>query len=161
MVALSHDDKERVFFHLGYGSRVAIDVADVARLEEACNEIWSEYQKTELIKLLDIADLTYEQKFLVLNNWYDAREIFEGDINRASRRSEPQKQQRIWQDEYQRVTDNIAKELRVTNYSSPNSWAWTHERNASGYIKAIPGPADTSVASRIVEFTYLGSGVGD
>lgn len=78
MVALSHDDKERVFFHLGMSNRQAIDAADISRVEQACNQIWSNHQKMELIKLLDICDLTYEQKFLVLNNWYDAREIFEG-----------------------------------------------------------------------------------
>lgn len=161
MVALSQYDKERAYFHLGYASRVAIDAADVARLEQACNEVWSDYQKTQLTKLLDICDMTYEQKFLVLNNWFDAREIFTGDVNRSSRRSEPQKQARIWESEYLKVTDQLAKELRVTNYNRPDSWTWTHERNAGAYIKAIPGPADTSVASRSVEFTYLGSGMGD
>lgn len=161
MTALNQYDKERVFFHLGYASRVAIDAADVARVEQACNEIWSDYQKSQLVKLLDICDMTYEQKFLVLNNWYDAREIFQGDVNRSSRRSEPQKQARIWESEYLKVTDQLAKELRVTNYNRPDSWVWTHERNASAYIKAIPGPPDTSVASRTVEFRDLGSGMGD
>jgi hypothetical protein len=161
MVALSTYNKERVYFHLGYASRVGIDAADISRLEQACNEIYSDYLKEKMENLLDIADQTYEQKFLVLNDWYDAREIFQGDINRASRRSEPQKQQRIWQEEYLRVTEEIAKELRVTNYNTADSWAWTHERNAGGYIQAIPGPADTAIASRIAEFNWLGSGAGD
>lgn len=161
MVALSPLNKERVYFHLGYGSRVAIDAADVSRLEQACNEIWSDYQRAEIEKLLDICDATYEQKFLVLNNWFDAREIFQGDINRASRRNEPQKQSRIWNQEYVNVTTELAKLLRVTNYNSTNAWQWTHERNASAYIKTIPGPADTSVSSRTLEFNNLGSGVGD
>lgn len=161
MVALNNLDKERVFFHLGYGSRVAIDVADVSRVEMACNEIYSDFQKSMIEDLLDKADLTYEQRFMVTNNWFDAREIYEGDINRASRRQEPQKQQRIWQEEYLRVTNEIAKVLRVTNYNAPDSWAYTHYRNEGTYINAIPGPADTSVSSRIVEFDLLGSGVGD
>ena len=161
MVALNTLDKERVYFHLGYSSRVAIDVADIARLEEACNELYSDYVKARLVDLLDRADLTYEQKFLVTNNWYDAREIYEGDINRASRRNEPAKQQRIWQEEYLRVTDEIAKELRVTNFNRPDSWIYTHYRSGETYLKSIPGPADTSVSSRIVEFDMLGSGVGD
>lgn len=161
MVALSQLDKERVYFHLGYASRVAIDVADVARIEEACNEIYSDYLKGKLEDLLDICDLTYEQKFAVLNNWYDARELYQGDINRASRRVEPAKQQRIWQEEYLRVTDELAKELRVTNYNRPDSWAFTHYRSGASYVGAIPGPADTSVSSRRVEFDELGSGVGD
>lgn len=161
MVALSSYNKERVYFHLGYASRVAIDVADVSRVEQACEEIYSDFLKGKLEDLLDKADLTYEQKFLVTNNWFDAREIYEGDINRASRRNEPQKQQRIWQEEYLRVTDEIAKELRVTNYNRPDSWAYTHYRNEGTYINAIPGPADTSTASRIAEFNALGGGVGD
>lgn len=161
MVALSSYNKDRVYFHLGYASRVGIDAADISRLEQACNEIYSDFLREKMEGLLDIADLTYEQKFLVLNDWYDAREIFQGDINRASRRSEPAKQQRIWQEEYLRVTDEIAKELRVTNYNNPDAWAWTHERNAGAYIKAIPGPPDTSTASRVVQFEELGSGVGD
>lgn len=161
MVALSNLDKERVFFHLGYGSRVAIDVADISRVEQACNEIYSDYQKSMIEDLLDKADLTYEQKFMVSNSWYDTRELYEGDINRASRRQEPQKQQRIWEHEYQKVTGEIAKLLRVTNYNHPDSWAYTHYRNEGTYLNAIPGVADTSVSSRSLEFSLLGSGAGD
>jgi hypothetical protein len=161
MVALGQIDKERVFFHLGYGSRVAIDAGDVARVEQACEEVYSDYMAGQIVQLLDICDATYEQKYLIQNNWFDAREIHEGDINRASRRNEPQKQQRIWQEEYNRVTNELAKLLRVTNYNSPDSWQWTHDRNSGDYLNIIPGVADTSVSSRALEFSVLGSGMGD
>lgn len=159
MPALSTYDKERTYFHLGYGSRVGIDAGDIGRLEEAVNTIWSDYMVGQVIKLLNVADETYRQLHLVDNDWFDAKEIHAGDLNRSSRRVEPQKQQRIWQAEYERVTTELAKLLRVTNYSSPDSWQWTYDR--AGSVQAIPGIADTSVSSRTLEFNTLVSGMGD
>ena len=161
MVSLGTIDKERVFFHLGYGSRVAIDAADIARTEQACTEIYSDYLLSRIIDLLDILDETWEQLNLSRNTWYDTKEIHIGDVNRSSQRAEPQRQQRIWQSEYNRLTNELAKMLRVTNYNDPNAWQWTHDRNAQAYINVIPGPADTSVESRIISVARLGSGVGD
>ena len=161
MVALSAIDKGRVYFHLGYGSLVGIDAGDIARVEQACNEIYSDALKLRIINLLDIADETYEQTYLVRNEWFDSKDIIIGDTNRSSRRVEPIKQQRIFQEEYSRVCRDLAKLLRVTNYNDPNSWQWTHDRNAQAYIKLIPGVADTSTASRAIEVQKFASGIGD
>ena len=60
MVALSFDDKERVYFHLGMGARIGIDAGDLAQVEEACNTIFSEYMKTEILDQLDICDDAYD-----------------------------------------------------------------------------------------------------
>ena len=49
MVALSFNDKERVYFHLGMGARVGIDAGDLAQVEEACNTIFSEYMKMIIV----------------------------------------------------------------------------------------------------------------
>lgn len=161
MVALSFKDKERVYFHLGYGSRVGIDAGDIARVEQACTEVYSDDLKLRIIHILDIADKTYAQTYLVENTWYDSKDLIVGDSNRSSRRVEPQKQQQIWQAEYSRICRDLAKLLRVTNYNDSNAWQWTHDRNSQAYINIIPGVADTSVASRAIEIKQCASGIGD
>lgn len=151
MVALSNLNQERVFFHLGMGNRSNIDAGDIARVLLACQTIPSDYIHSRIVRLLDICDQTREQRELVSNSWYDRKEIYSGDINRANQSSDPVKQQRIWEKEYLARTDELAQLLACSNYNHEGMGRYLHTPdNVGAYLKIIPGVADTSVASRLV-----------
>lgn len=151
MVALSKLNQERVFFHLGMGNRSNIDAGDVARVLQACETIASDYIHSQILRLLDICDKTREQRELISNTWYDRKELISGDINRGSQSADPIKQQRIWEKEYLKRTDELAQILACSNYNHEGMGRYLHSPDAIGaYLKVLPGVADTSVASRIV-----------
>lgn len=172
MVALSNDDKERAYYHLGYGAARfgnietgfpgSIDAADLARMEEACNNITSEYMERQVKIRLDQCDATDEASDLLTTGGvrFSVKEQYIGDVNRTIVREELD-DIRAWREEYQQQTDMLAKLLGVANYNNPSADRYRYERSGAEYIAAIPGPADTAVSSRRTEFTLLAGGLGN
>lgn len=149
MVALSPTDKSRTRFHLGFGNVQGIPAGDVARLEEAMNTIYDNYQEMRIIQILDRCDEAWELTQAGADGDYLTREIYSGDINRANVRSEPGRSWKTWWENYLRQTDLLAQQLWVPNYNREEQMRYRFERSGGEYINVVPGVADTSVASRI------------
>lgn len=161
MVALSFNDKERVYFHLGMGARVGIDAGDLAQVEEACNTIFSDYMKTKILNQLDVCDLAYDamQATNTTTVRFGTKEFYTGDVNRTILR-EQMKDVRLWRENYLNETRTLALMLHVPNYNEEGWQQQMYSRKGSVYINALPGIADTSVASRRVEFRELAGSFG-
>lgn len=161
MVALSKEDQERVYFHLGIGSRAGVDAGDIAQIEEAFNTIPSDYQLNRIIEQLDICDVAWETARLVRadNSRFTTKEQYTGDINRAVLREAADDIQ-IWQRNYLNETRELAQLLWVPNYREQGMDKYRYERSAGAFIKSIPGIADTSIASKLQQWWDLGGGWG-
>lgn len=160
MVALSELDKSRVFFHLGMGVRDGVDAGDLAQVEKACNTIPDEYTHLRTLEQLDICDEAFELSRMTRGgNRFTTREQYAGDLTRAITR-ENAKDFRVWQENYLAEVRNLAQLLWVPNYRDEGMLRYRFERSAGAFINAIPGPADTAVASRRAEFVQLAGGFG-
>lgn len=158
---LTEVDKSRSRFHLGYGvSYAGIDAGDAAQLEEAMRDIKDEYMMRRVKEQLDICDEAWESAKATKTGFrYDVRENYQGDINRAIVRDSA-KSLRIWEENYLRESDALAKLLWVPNYHRPEMMRYRFERAAAAFVKSIPGPADTAVSSRKLEFNNLAGSFG-
>jgi len=67
---------------------------------------------------------------------------------------------RLWKENYREETRTLAQMLHVPNYNEEGWQQQMFSRTGSVYINALPGVADTSVASRKVEFTQLAGSFG-
>ena len=161
MVALSFNDKERVYFHIGMGARIGIDAGDLAQVEEACNTIFSDYMKTKVITQLDVCEVAYEamQATNTTTVRFGTKEFYTGDVNRTILR-EQMKDVRLWGENYLNETRRLAQMLHVPNYQEEGWQQQMYSRSGSVYINALPGIADTSVASRRVEFNAFAGSFG-
>lgn len=160
MVALSDWDKSRVYFHLGMGARTGIDVADLADVEEACKIIPDEYTHLRVLEQLDICDEAFELSRMTRGgNRFTTREQFAGDLSRSIVR-ESAKDFRVWHENYLNECRNLAQLLWCPLYRDEQMLRYRYERAAGAFISCIPGPADTSVSSRKVEFAQLGGSFG-
>lgn len=161
MVTLSELDKNRVDFHLGIGSRAGVDAGDLAQIEEAVNNIPSDYQHQRIIDQLDICDTAWETARLVRtdNSRFTTKEQYAGDINRTVLR-ESARDIQVWQQNYLNETRELAQLLWVPNYREQGMDKYRYERSAGAFIQSIPGNADTSVASRLQQWWDFGGGWG-
>lgn len=157
---LTLDEKEAIYFHLGYGTRGGIDAGDVAQVEEACATVTSSYMYSRIVEQIRFCDLAWDASKLTTDtDRYTTRESYQGDINRAIIRDDI-KENRIWWQNYLKETDTLAQLLWVPNYRQPGMERYRYERSAGAFIKSIPGPADTSVSSRRLEYQQLGGNFG-
>lgn len=160
MPALSFEDKERVYFHLGYGTRGNVDAGDVAQVEEAASTIPSDYLLARVLEQLVVCDAAWETaKMTKVGNRYTTRSFYAGDIDRSIIQDNA-KDFRVWTENYINETRILAQMLGVPNYREEGYMAYRFARDGATFIKAIPGPADTSVGSRKVEFKQLAGSFG-
>ena len=170
MVAVEFHDKERIYFHLGYGaarlgsngvSQGGIDAADLAQVEEACDNITSQYMLGQVLDQLDILDQTYEVIKLVRASTgrFSVKEIIIGDTNRTINREEV-RDIRTWQQEYLNQCDELSRMLAVTNYRHPNTDRYRFSRSGADYIKGVAGPADTARWAKLEEYHALAGSFG-
>lgn len=160
MVAITGQDKERVFFHLGMPSRAGVPAGDVAEVEQALNEIPSDYVKGQVLSTLDICDLLFEARNPINTQArFTLREIYAGDINRSVVRD-------IiddigdWERLYVKWTDELALQLSVPNYRNEGYQSLKFARTNESFVNTIPGPADTAIGSSKFELAQTGGGVG-
>jgi hypothetical protein len=154
--------RSRVYFHLGYGAGAGagIDAGDVAQVEEAMDSVRDEYFYNKILEQLDICDDAWEsQKGTKQGFRFDLRENFAGDINRAIVR-DSSRSLRIWEENYRRETDALAKLLWVPNYNRIGMERFRYERAAGAFVKALPGVADTAIGARFVLQSMLGGSFG-
>jgi hypothetical protein len=160
MPSLTFEDKERVYFHLGYGTRGNIDAGDIAQVEEACHTITSDYLLLRVQQQLVICDEAWElAKMGRTGNRYTTRSAYSGDMDRAIV-TENAKDFRVWVENYINETRELAQILGVPNYREEGYMAYRFARDGASFVKAIPGPPDTSVASRRLEVVQLGGSFG-
>jgi hypothetical protein len=76
-----------------------------------------------------------------------------GDTDRAIYQSDPLKSDQIYREIYLREVDRLAESLFVPNYRRDEVRRYAYARTGAEFIMAVPGPADTSVSTRIALHT--------
>jgi len=115
-----------------------------------------DYFYTRVIEHLDRCDKAYRisQIFRVEDQPQPSRiERISGDTDRAIFTSDPLKADRDYREIYLREVDRLAETLYVANYRREEVRRYAFERSGAEFIMAVPGPADTSVSTRIVQYT--------
>jgi hypothetical protein len=157
---LDQQDRDRCYFHLGYGTGAGIPAQDLAQLEEAMRQIRGQYQLNRIVQMLDQLDKTWDD-YLIKENELTTKEITAGDYNRSVVRSASQQQANAFiRANYDQLVEDLAQEMWVPNYRAEKTLRYRFERNGSEYIKAVPGPADTSVGGAMWELLTSGGASG-
>jgi len=161
MPALEPIDQDRCYFHLGYGSGAGIPAGDLARLNEAMNDVKSNYIIIQVQVILDECDRIFSIAFSGKRDSSATRELIAGDINRSVTRTlDPTAARKSAWNDYLQITDVLAQQLWVANYWQPENLRYRFERSGGDFIKAVPGPADTAVGASQYEAGNLGNGGG-
>lgn len=157
---LQDQDRDRCYFHLGYGTGEGIAAQDLAQLEQATRMVRGQYQANRIVQMLDQLDRNWDD-WLFQKNEFTTKEITAGDYNRSVvRTANPQQAGDYTYKGYLRLADALAQELWVPNYRQESTLRYRFERQAGEYIKAVPGPADTSVGGAQFELLNSGGGSG-
>lgn len=150
MPSLDPVNKSRVRFHLGYATVDGIAEGDAARLEEAMDRVRDSKQLEYLHFILDECDRAFTD--LMRNDIFDSRQLVAGDVNRSTVTSTPS-DYRVWEEQYFKRTDHLARQLNVATYARPENARYRFQR--LGSVSVFPtfghphGIADTTVASRL------------
>ena len=153
--------KSKVRYHLGYNSGAQIPAGDRARLEEAMalvpDELWYEeivYHVKRCATLLGKQVLQFQMITLILTVHRllnpSRQEVISGDVQRTINTSDPLKGDEYFREIYLRECDRLAETLYVANYRRPEVRRYAFERAGAEFIMAVPGPADTNVAGRVM-----------
>jgi hypothetical protein len=157
---LNQADRDRCYFHLGYGTGAGIPAQDLAQLEEATRLIRGQYQYNRIVQMLNQLDKAWDD-YLLKENELTTKEITAGDYNRSVVRSASQQQANAFvRANYDQMVNDLAQEMWVPNYRSPKTLMYRFERAGSEYIKAVPGPADVSVGGAQWELRNSGGASG-
>jgi hypothetical protein len=114
------------------------------------------YFYSRVIEHLDRCDKAYKvsQVFRVEDQPQPSRiERITGDTDRAIYQSDPLKAAKDYREVYLREVDLLAETLYVANYRREEVRRYAFERAGVEFIMAIPGPADTSVGTRVLQAT--------
>mgnify|MGYP001483134679 CR=1 FL=1 len=149
--------KSKVRFHLGINAGAQIPAGDRARLEEAMSLIPDEHWYSQIVKQIIRCDVTFDK-----SAYYDLQEDggyetsatsrleqIRGDVQRTIAQTDPLKADEYSWELYLREVDRLAESLYVANYRRPDVRRYLFDRSGAEFIMAVPGPADTSVGSRI------------
>lgn len=159
---LSQRNFNRAAFHLGYNTGAQIPVGDTARFMEACNRIPNDDWMRRIVNQLDRCDRAWENSEVLKD--VDAtgqiapsrtQRIF-GDANRSIEISDPLSADSMYREIYLREGDRLAESLVVINYRRPDARGRAL-RSGAEFVQAIPGPADTSTATRLLQSAGLAS----
>lgn len=158
---LNDYDKSRTRFHLGFNAGAQIPAGDRARLEEAMALVPDEYWYEQIQYHLRRCDVAWKVSAAIPDSYGTGdnaadfllnpskQEIITGDVQRIISTSDPLKGDEYFREIYLREVDRLAETLYVPNYRRPEVRRYAFERSGAEYIMAVPGPADTSVGSRI------------
>lgn len=152
----STHDKSRCRFHLGFNVGANIPAGDIARLEEAMCRIPDDYWMTQLLGQLDRCDKAWKLSEVFRNEEQPMPSRVEritGDSDRAIFQSDPIKSERDYREIYLREVDRLAESLYVPNYRREEVRRYAFERAGAEFIMCVPGPADTSVNTRVALHT--------
>jgi hypothetical protein len=153
---LSPFDKSRCRFHLGFNSGSHIPAGDAAALEEAMARIPDEVWMLEILRHLTRCDRAWEVSEVLRDTTQPLPSRIEritGDVDRAIFQSDPIRAAQIYRELYLLEVDYLAESLFVPNYRREEVRRYAFHRAGSEFIDCIPGPADTSVTTRIALHT--------
>lgn len=153
---LSSYDKSRCRFHLGMNVGSMIPAGDLARLEEAMARIPDSYFYGQVLYHLDRCDRTWKLSEIFRDETQPMPSRIEritGDTDRAIFQSDPLRADRDYREIYLREVDRLAETLYVPNYRREEVRRYAFSRSGAEFIMAIPGPADTSVGTRVATLT--------
>lgn len=157
---LGQQDRDRCYFHLGYGTGTGIPAQDLAQLEESMRQVRGQYQYNRIVQILNQLDAAWDN-YLFKDNVLTTKEITSGDFNRSVIRAASVVQANEFvKANYDGMVDALAQELWVPNYRSEKALRYRFERSGGEYIKAVPGPADTSVGGAQWELKHSGGAAG-
>ena len=157
---LSDYEKSRARFHLGLNTGANLPAGDIARFEEAVARIPDSYWYARITEHLDRCDKAYRVSQIFRDETQPQPSRIEritGDTERAIYQSDPVKADRDYWEIYLREVDRLAETLYVPNYRRDEVRRYAFERAGVEFIMAVPGPADTSVATRLVQYTGFSS----
>lgn len=153
---LSPYDKSRCRFHLGMNVGAMIPAGDMARLEEAMARIPDGYFHNQVVSHLDRCDRAWRLSEIFRDESQPMPNRIEritGDTDRAIYQSDPLRSDRDYREIYLREVDRLAETLYVPNYRREDVRRYAFTRSGAEFIMAVPGPADTSVGTRVVTMT--------
>ena len=152
--------RTKVRWHLGYNAGAEMPAGDRARLEEAMSRVPDEYWYDEIVYHIKRCDIAWKASAFFPDDYnntegtgnfnFSRLEQIQGDVSRTIATTDPLKGDADFREIYLRECDRLAETLYVANYRRPEVRRYAFERAGSEFIMAVPGPADTSVGSRIV-----------
>lgn len=154
---LSDYDADRVRFHLGFNLGSQIPAGDCARLEEAMNRIPSSFWYEKITNQLDRCDRAWDASEVLKEVATEGliapsrQQAIFGDANRTIAISDPLSADSQYREIYLRECDRLAESLYVPNYRREDVRRYAFERSGSEFIMSVPGPADPSVGTRLLE----------
>ena len=151
--------QSKVRWHLGYNSGAELPAGDRARLEEAMARIPDEYWYNQIVYQIKRCDIAWEASAFFPDDYnsidgqgrinFSRLEQISGDVDRTIATTDTLKADADFREVYLRECDRLAESLYVGNYRRPEVRRYAFDRSGSEFIMAIPGPADTSVGSRV------------
>lgn len=154
---LSDHDTERAAWHLGMNQGAQVPAGDMARFYEATRRIPSAHWYERIIEHLNRCDRAWAASEVVANVAETGQlapsrtqRIF-GDANRSVEISDPLNADQQYREIYLREVDRLAETLYVPNYRRESTQRFAFSRSGAEFINALPGPADTSVGTRVLE----------
>ena len=133
-----------------------IPAGDLAQLEEAMARIQDSYWYAQILNHLDRCDRAWRLSEVFRDETAPMPNRIEritGDTERAIYQSDPLKSDQIYREIYLREVDRLAESLFVPNYRRDEVRRYAYARTGAEFIMAVPGPADTSVSTRIALHT--------
>lgn len=155
---LSVYDKSRCRFHLGFNNGAQVPAGDLSRLEEAMARIPDSYFYDRIVNHLDRCDRAWKASEVLRDDTQPMPSRIErivGDTDRAIFQSDPERSDRMYREIYLREVDRLAETMYVPNYRREDVRRYAFTRSGSEFINVIPGPADTSVGTRVA--TLIGT----
>jgi hypothetical protein len=133
----------------------------MARFYEAVNRVSDTHWYDRISNHLDRCDRAYAASEVMKEVATEGQmapsrmqSIF-GDTNRTISISDPiSADNQLWEI-YLRECDRLASSLYVANYQREDVRRYAFERSGGEFIMALPGPADTSVGTRLLESAGL------
>jgi hypothetical protein len=156
---LNDHDASRAAFHLGYCSGAQVPAGDMARFEEAINRIPDSHWYERISNQLDRCDRAWYASEVLKDITSTGQpapsrtQFISGDANRAIAISDPLNADSQYREIYLRECDRLAESLYVANYRREEVRRYAFERSGGEFVMSLPGPADTSPGTRILEFT--------
>jgi hypothetical protein len=154
---LNQHDIDRAAFHLGMNEGATVPAGDMARFHEAVNRVPNSHWYERIINQLDRCDRAWDASEVlraVSTTGQIApsrtQTIF-GDANRAISIADPLSADTQYREIYLREVDRLAETLYLANYRREEVRRYAFERSGGEFILAVPGPADTSVGTRLLE----------
>ena len=146
--------QSKVRWHLGYNI-TSVPAGDQARLEEAMNNIQDSFWYDKIVEQIGRCDEAEKRTDMTgsVNNDSVPKSRIEsilGDVDRTISTSDFRETLKTWTQIYLYETDRLALHLYVPNYRNPEQARYRFNREGAEFIKALPGPADIAVGTRLL-----------